>query len=351
MNHQETFWKIVLVVLLAPLPIGAWALGTATVEWWRGPDPAIEMAQIEVAASARVELSAGMVRINGGRFRLGGAVHAAHDQLPAHDVKLKSYWIDQHPVTNDQFETFVSATGHVTAAEERGSSLLFDTVHGQWLEVEGANWREPHGPRSSLVARGDFPVVHVSWHDASAYATWAGKRLATEAEYEHAARGGLLDAPYAWGDAVPTADHPLANYWQGRFPEQDLGLDGFRALAPVAQFPPNRYGLYDMAGNVWCWCHDWFDPDYYIVSPDTNPTGPPSGSERVLRGGSWLSTAGANDELAVASRGHASPGHTAGNVGFRCVSSKAPRLLGRVPIGHFGGTYRSSRGAILESSP
>ncbi len=321
MNHQNTFWKIVLVVLLAPLPIGAWALGSATFDWWQrnwlvGDSPHATIAPV------RVQLSSGMVHIAGGPTLMGGRHNPPADQLPVHELRIDSFWISQHPVTNDQFDAFVTMTGYVTTAERRGASLVFDIDRGRWLQVKGASWREPQGPRSSLVARSDFPVVHVSWHDAQAYADWSGKRLVTESEYEFAARGGLLDTRYAWGESTPTAQVPLANYWQGPFPSNDLGLDGFQSLAPVAQFPPNRWGLFDMVGNVWCWCGDWYAADYYTRSRFANPQGPVDGDERILRGGSWLSTAGVPNELSLAARGHAPPNHTAGNVGFRCASSK-----------------------------
>ncbi len=324
MNRQQKIWTLIAAVLLAPLPIGAWALGCVAFQAWRSSR--LQVAVVEpTLRPVAVQLSSGMVRIAGGRFRMGGSNDSTPDRLPAHLVGIDAYWIDQQPVTNRQFRAFVMATSYVTTAEQRGDSLLFDADRSKWHKVVGANWHKPFGPRSTLMARDDFPVVHVSWHDAAAYAAWAGKRLVSEAEYEQAARGGLLDAPYAWGEANPTTDQPLANYWQGRFPVKDLGLDGFRSLAPVGQFPPNRFGLYDMVGNTWCWCNDWYDADYYVMSPTTNPPGPNEGTERLLRGGSWLSTAGTSSELEVAARGHASPDHTAVNVSFRCARSTQPR--------------------------
>lgn len=320
---QNRFWTIVLIVLVAPLPIGMWAAGRAMFFWWHGPiDPATP---IEVAAAGDPPLveQAGMVRIASSHALVGSSNSSQLDRKPEHEVDLDAFWVDIRPVTNDQFAQFVAATDYRTTAERRGSSLVFDLDRHEWLEVNGAQWDAPEGPLSTLAARGDLPVVHVSWDDAVAYARWAGKRLLSEAEYEVAARGGLMESTYAWGNQLH-GSMPQANFWQGRFPQQDLGHDGFRGLAPVAQYPPNRFGLYDMAGNVWCWCHDWYAADYYFASPKQNPTGPLSGEARVLRGGSWLSTGGAGSELAVSARGHAPPHHTASNVGFRCASDRRP---------------------------
>lgn len=330
MNSEQKFWTAVVVVLLAPLPIGAWAFAQLALGWWWGEaPPPISLTQV-AAQETRLPQAAGMIRLSGGRTQVGSTRDAPADWLPAHEVQLDPFWVDTHLVTNDQFARFVAATDYQTTAHRRGSSLVFDYDRRKWVEVSGAAWDTPLGPRSSLVARGDFPVVHVSWHDAVAYAEWAGKRLLSEAEYELAARGGLLDAPFAWGDQPPTEQHPQANYWQGRFPTRDLGLDGVRGLAAVGQFPPNRFGLYDMAGNAWCWCNDWYGDEYYVASPLRNPQGPvtaqpPNAQHRVMRGGSYLSTGGDTSELRVAARGHRPPHHTASNVGFRCASSHRPR--------------------------
>lgn len=320
---QNRFWTIVLIVLIAPLPIGMWAAGRALFFWWHGPiDPA---APIKLAAAGDPPMveHAGMVRIAPLRGLIGSTSSSQSNRQPTHEVYLDAFWVDTHEVTNYQFARFVEATGYVTTAERRGSSLVFDRERCEWLEVDGSAWNAPEGPFSTLADRGDLPVVHVSWDDAVAYAHWAGKRLLSEAEYELAARGGLMDRQYAWGDELDGSSPP-ANFWQGRFPHKDLGHDGYRGLAPVGKFPPNRFGLYDMAGNVWCWCHDWYAADYYFASPKQNPTGPLGGQARVLRGGSWLSTGGASSELEVAARGHAPPHHTASNVGFRCASDRRP---------------------------
>jgi len=324
MNSEQKFWTAVTVVLLAPLPIGAWAFGQLAVGWWWGETrPKISLTQV-AAQSTALPKTGGMVRLAGGLTQMGSTLDAPADWLPAHEVQLDPFWVDTHPVTNNDFARFVTETGYKTTAQQRGSSLVFDYDRRKWNEVHGAAWNTPLGPRSTLVARDDFPVVHVSWYDATAYAEWAGKRLLSEAEYELAARGGLLDAPYAWGDQPPTEELPQANYWQGRFPTRDLGLDGVRGLAAVGQYPPNRFGLYDMAGNAWCWCNDWYGDEYYVASQYRNPRGPATTQHRVMRGGSYLSTGGDDSELRVAARGHMPPHHTASNVGFRCASSQRP---------------------------
>ena len=326
---QERIWTVVFIVLLAPLPVGMWVGARAAYVWWYGPQDVATPLRQASAGPPRLAAHAGMVHIAAGWGLVGSSESNQADRQPAHEVQLNAYWIDSHLVTNNRFADFVDETNYVTTAERRGSSLVFDLQSGQWLEVAGATWRSPDGPLSTLADRGNLPVVHVSWDDASAYAAWAGQRLATEAEYELAARGGLMDSRYVWGDRLPGEGPAVANFWQGKFPVRDLGLDEFKGLSPVGQFAPNRYGLYDMAGNVWCWCQDWYAADYYYASPLRNPAGPPAGEARVLRGGSWLSTGGANSELEIAARGHAPPHHTASNVGFRCASSSRPYEVAR----------------------
>jgi formylglycine-generating enzyme required for sulfatase activity len=311
-------------VLLAPVPFGIWAAGRSACVWWYGRSNVATPLRATGAGAPRLARHAGMVRIPSGRTLVGSATSNQADRQPAHEVVLDAFWIDEHPVTNEQFAEFVEQAKHVTTAERRGSSLVFDVARREWMEVDGATWKSPDGPLSTLVERERLPVVHVSWDDAASYAAWAGKRLATEAEYELAARGGLIDQCYVWGTDLPAATTPVANFWQGNFPAKDQGLDGYRGLAPVAQFPPNRFGLYDMAGNAWCWCSDWYAADYYYAGPRRNPQGAATGQARVLRGGSWMSTGGVDSELAVAARGHAPPHHTASNVGFRCASSSRP---------------------------
>ena len=316
---QSRVWLAILLLLLAPLPYGMWVAARSVYTIWPSK-PVVDTSYHPVAEGPpRTREQGEMVRIAESRTLMGNSDSSLADRQPAHEVWLDAFWLDTHLVTNDQFSEFIEATGYETTAERRGSSLVFDIEQGEWLEVQGAAWKSPQGPLSTLVDRGNLPVVHVSWDDAVAYANWAGKRLATEAEYELAARGGLIDNRYPWGNEL-SADTPQANSWQGRFPHKDLGLDGFRGVSPVGSYPPNRFGLYDMTGNVWCWCADWYASDYYFSSPLRNPPGPPTGEARTLRGGSWLSTGGANSELTVTARGHAPPYHTAGNVGFRCAS-------------------------------
>ena len=205
------------------------------------------------------------------------------DEAPAHKVAVESFWMDSHEVTAAEFAQFITATGYVTEAEKFGWSGVFDLETREWKRVDGANWRHPHGPHSA--ANNDEPVMQVSYNDALAYAHWAKKRLPTEAEWEYAARGGLAGKIYDWGDELNPDGKYAANWWQGSFPARNTGEDGYVGLAPVGKFAPNGFGLYDMAGNVWEWCADWFDEKYYSKSSGINPTGPPNGEERVMRGG------------------------------------------------------------------
>ncbi len=238
----------------------------------------------------------GMVWIKGGAFRMGAAdTEGNQDEYPLHPVEVDGFWMDATEVTNAQFARFVQETGYVTTAERApdweelkqqlppgtpkppdsvlvAASLVFTPpAHGValqdarqwWSWKKGASWRHPQGPGSSLEGKGHRPVVHVSWDDAVAYAAWAGKRLPTEAEWEFAARGGADDQPYPWGAEPLETGKPKANTWQGQFPNQNNGWDKYTGVAPVSSFAPNTYGLYDMAGNVWEWCADWYDGAYY----------------------------------------------------------------------------------------
>jgi sulfatase modifying factor 1 len=261
----------------------------------------------------------GMVRLAGGEFLMGTPRPSPDDQRPVHRVELAPFWIDATHVTNDQFAEFVADTGHRTTAEERGWSLTFNRDAGSWDETPGVNWQHPTGKDSSLAGKENYPVVHVSWFDAVAYAAWAKKRLPTEAEYEFAARGGLNDAPYTWGRELTPGNQLSANYWQGKFPLINLQQDGYLEVSPTRKFPANRYGLYDMAGNVCSWCSDWYAADAYGLHLKANPVGPDSGSERVLRGGSWHSTAEKGAGLHVGDRDHAQPDETSSRIGFRCA--------------------------------
>jgi formylglycine-generating enzyme required for sulfatase activity len=294
-----------------------------------------------------------MVWIKGGTFWMGRdpalcdsslcCLRGVKDALPIHQVEVDGFWMDRAPVTNVQFERFVLATGYRTLAEQAleglpPGSFVFTppasvanlTNHLQWWEyVPGADWRHPEGPDSGIARRGNHPVVHVCWYDAVAYARWANKRLPTEAEWEFAARGGLDRKRYVWGDRLTPGGRWMANIWQGKFPVENTLADGFRGTAPVQSFPANGFGLYDMSGNVWQWCADWYRPDYYAVSPRRNPPGPgdsedpaePGVPKRVQRGGSFLCSDQYCQGYQPGSRGKGQPNSAANHLGFRCVYS------------------------------
>ena len=227
----------------------------------------------------------GMIWIPGGTFRMGSDKHYP-EEAPAHRVTVDGFWMDRYPVTNRQFREFVRATRHVTVAEitpdpkdypgmlphmiYAGSLMFSPPAHPVslrdfsqwWTFAKGADWRHPYGPGSNIRGLDDHPVVHVAFSDALAYAKWAGKDLPTEAEWEFAARGGLEDAEFAWGDEFTPAGRHMANTWQGEFPRQNTNADGFERTSPVTAFPPNGYGLHDMIGNVWEWTADWYSPKH-----------------------------------------------------------------------------------------
>jgi formylglycine-generating enzyme required for sulfatase activity len=228
--------------------------------------------------------------------------------------------MDRHEVTVAEFDKFVKATNYKTDAEKFGWSGVFDPAAKSWTKGDGADWRHPDGPKST--AQPNEPVTQVSYADAQAYAKWAGKRLPTEAEFECAARGGLVNKKYAWGDELTPGGKHLANVWQGHFPEIDKGEDGFKSRSPVESFPPNGYGLFDITGNVWEWTSDFFDPEYYAKSPGENPKGPDAGAEKTIRGGSWLCSDNYCTGYRVASRMHTALDSGLNNLGFRCVKDQ-----------------------------
>ena len=253
---------------------------------------------------------------------------------PAHAVRVSAFSISRYAVTNARFAAFVAATGYRTDAEAFGWSFVFAgflpedfpptrSVVGApwWRQVEGADWAHPEGPESRIGAREEHPVVHVSWRDARAFCRWTGARLPTEAEWEYAARGGLDQSRFPWGDDLEPGGEHRMNVFQGSFPAQNTAADGFVGTAPVDAFEPNGYGLFQMTGNSWEWTADWFDPGYYGRSPREDPTGPAAGAARVMRGGSYLCHASYCNRYRVDARSSSEPNSSTGNLGFRVARS------------------------------
>ncbi|HEX4953718.1 MAG TPA: formylglycine-generating enzyme family protein [Thermoanaerobaculia bacterium] len=257
-----------------------------------------------------------MVALPGGVFLMGTDDGFPYEG-PAHEVELSPFRLDRYEVTVADFRRFVEATGTTTEAERFGWSGAFDRETGAWVRVDGATWRAPEGP-GALPAE-EEPVTQVSWRDADAFCRHYGRRLPTEAELEYALRAGLRGQLYPWGDEVSPGGRHLANLWQGPFPDADRGEDGFAGRAPVGRFPPNPWGFYDLAGNVWEWCADWWAEDTYDQAPRRDPQGPASGEERVIRGGSWLCTPHSCAGFRAAARSHATPDSGLNNLGFRCA--------------------------------
>ena len=260
-----------------------------------------------------------MVEVPSGTFSMGNQLAASADQQPAHEVSVARFRIDEHEVTNGQFAEFATQTGYVSTAEQCGWSYVFDFDSEQWEKTPGTNWRHPEGPDSSITGRHDYPVVHVSWYDATAYARWAGKQLPSEAQWERAARSGLRDANYPWG-----SDELVDKQFQANYRQHDMkpAADGFQWAAPVKSYPPSKFGIHDISGNVWEWCADWYGE--YAAEPVTDPSGRHEGSYRVLRGGSWLRSAGG---CRSAYRSWLAPGHRDFYLGFRLAlvpSSQGP---------------------------
>jgi formylglycine-generating enzyme len=266
--------------------------------------------------SESVNVPDGMIFIRSGTFQMGDD-RGMPFESPVHEIELDSFLIDEHEVTVAEFARFVRETNYRTEAEKFGWSGVFDFDTGTWQRVDGADWRHPEGKNSP--AKDDEPVAQVSWNDAAAYAKWAGKRLPTEAEFEFAARGGLMGKKYAWGDELKPDGKPPANWWQGTFPGKNTREDGFLGRAPVKSFAPNGYGLYDMTGNVWEWTNDWFDENYYAVSPPKNPRGAAEGTEKSIRGGSFLCAENFCSNYRVAGRSRSTPDSGMNNLGFRCA--------------------------------
>lgn len=356
------------------------ALGGAAAFVWRTvtATPAVDAMRsadfsptVENRQAAAASVPEGMVWIPGGEFSMGAqdphdrgdtiGMQATEDSRPIHRVYVDGFWMDKTEVTNAQFAAFVRATGYVTVAERTpraedfpgappenlvAGSVVFTPPnhpvplndHFQWWSyVRGANWRHPLGPSSSIKGRDQFPVVHIAYEDAEAYAKWAGKRLPTEAEWEFAGRGGLSGKLYPWGDGFQPDRKWMANTHQGNFPDRDAGEDGYPGVGPVARFSPNGYGLYDVAGNVWEWISDWYRPDYYaeltaLGGVPRNPQGPassfdpsePGVPKRAMRGGSFLCTDQYCSRYMVGTRGKGESSTGTNHLGFRCVRIPPP---------------------------
>lgn len=293
----------------------------------------------EAAVSATVA-GAPMKQLPGGRFLMGTESDVGFPEDgegPTREITLSPFFIDVHAVTNEEFAAFVEATGYRTEAERFGWSFVFQghvpkhlkrsssvrRVPGLdwWIAVEEACWYRPEGKGSNVRKRQTYPVVHVSWNDAVAFANWAGKRLPTEAEWEYAARGGLDGKTYAWGDELTPGGKHMCNIWQGVFPDYDTGEDGYAGTCPAESFRPNGFGLFNMAGNVWEWCSDWFHPQHHSLCESVNPTGPHRGEARTMKGGSFLCHSSYCNRYRVAARTSNTPESSTANLGFRCVSS------------------------------
>ena len=282
-----------------------------------------------------------MAELPGGKFLMGAedADSRPEDgEGPVREITVGAFRIDVTTVTNRQFAEFVDATGYRTEAEVYGWSYVFRGLLAKakqrklartrnveavpwWTAVEGAYWAKPEGPGTNLGGRLHHPVVHVSWNDANAFCRWTGKRLPTEAEWEYASRGGLAGKRLPWGDELTPGGRHRCNVWQGAFPEINTLDDGYVGTAPAKSFRPNGYGLYNMAGNVWEWCLDWFSPDWHLSHPRDNPTGPDDGDNKVLKGGSYLCHDSYCNRYRVAARYANTPDSATGNAGFRCVQS------------------------------
>jgi len=297
------------------------------------------------------QIPEGMVYLEGGLFVMGCERAYVHEEGPLHQVKVDPFMIDKTEVTNAQFKEFIDATSYKTVAErpldpkefpqatadmlEPGSIVFQGTeervkmndILQWWKWVKGASWNHPEGPESTIDDRLDHPVIHVAYEDAQAYAKWAGKRLPTEAEWEYAARGGLKGKMFSWGDEEYPEGKTLANFWQGEFPHENQLKDKFYGLAPVKSFPPNGFGLYDMAGNVWEWTADWFRIDYFAISPEDNPKGPaeshdprePGMKKRVTKGGSYLCSISYCFRYRPGARSCSEINSATCHTGFRCV--------------------------------
>jgi len=347
-DHQvpmRYFW-IALTVALVGVSIGSVVvMRSVAKEDARRARPAGALGH-NVPESAPI----GMSWVPGGEFLMGSTNGPAHER-PVHTVRQRGFWMDDKEVTNEQFEKFAKETRYVTMAErpadQRKAVGIPETEQqpGSWVFagtaaasgnpfrfVPGACWHRPEGPGSTNSGSGRRPVVHLSYDDVTAYAEWVKKRLPSEAEWEYAARGGMVQQAFPWGSDAQTTSDVRANVWQGEFPANDLGLDGYRGLAPVGSFKPNGYRLYDLSGNVAEWCYDWFGANAYTRETETNPSGPigadggrpKDAPGRVIRGGSWLSPEGDDSAFRTSARDHLEPWRSRSDVGFRLVKNGPP---------------------------
>jgi formylglycine-generating enzyme required for sulfatase activity len=370
-GHASRPLRLILLLAVAVTGVGWWLYAGRSQAPASAPTEAADStvasfgSTVENAKPTLGAPPAGMVWIPGGEFSMGATessdmnmvgMQATIDSRPIHRVYVDGFWMDETEVTNEQFAKFVEATRYVTVAEKApraedfpgappenlvAGAVVFSPPdhavplndHFQWWAyVKGASWRHPDGPESNLVGREHHPVVQIAYDDAVAYATWAGKRLPTEAEWEFAARGGLSGQLYAWGDEFTPSHRFMANTHQGHFPDADEGEDGYRGIGPVAHFERNGYGLYDVAGNVWEWVSDWYRPDYYAQLASAggvarNPRGPdtsfdptePTVQKRVHRGGSFLCTDQYCSRYMVGTRGKGEGSTGTNHVGLRLV--------------------------------
>lgn len=304
-------------------------------------DPSLAASSAAIAPSASpaaARAKEGMVLIPGGEFLMGtdsAEGFPADGEGPVRKVKVDPFYISPYAVTNAQFKAFVDDTGYVTEAEKFGWSYVFHLLVSDkvkqtvtkvpketpwWYVVEGAYWAKPEGEDSDIEDRMNHPVVHITWNDAQAYCRWSGTRLPTEAEWEFAARGGLEQKTYPWGDLLKPDGQHRCNIWQGKFPVKNNASDGYIGTAPVDAYPPNGYGLYNVSGNVWEWCADWFSPRYHLETESINPKYTRPTGSRSMRGGSYLCHRSYCNRYRVAARSSNTPDSSSGNLGFRVAA-------------------------------
>ncbi|KAM5148989.1 formylglycine-generating enzyme [Mantella aurantiaca] len=330
---------VAAVLLVAPAPVAAdCGCGSASREGGAAPgDHTHQQATAAFKYSREAnERRGGMVRLPSGVFTMGTDDPGIppDGESPARRVHMDSFYMDVYEVSNAEFAQFVEASGHVTEAETFGDSFVFEGLLSEevksgidqavaaapwWLPVKGANWRHPEGPDSDISNRMDHPVLHVSWSDAVAFCTWAGKRLPTEAEWEYGCRGGLENRLFPWGNKLEPKGRHYANVWQGDFPDANTGEDGYVKTSPVTAFPANGFGLYNMVGNAWEWTADWWT-NQHSADEAQNPKGPSSGKDKVKKGGSYMCHKSYCYRYRCAARSQNTPDSSSSNLGFRCAA-------------------------------